>query len=242
MRGILWIQQAPARRRRKTLRLLIFLSAAAICGGLAWVNRSELAAHLQWVRGAADSWLVRHRNALGLSESASPAKGIAANNQIAVVPAAAPAVAAPATAPAISVAAATATIPAAPHAQSAWFLVRGRVYDLISLKPVIGAQVNFISHSSGETIKSHTDAAGRYSLRLPRNIAGGYDVEIRHKDYRHDYLEENEPPYRVQSLGRRQEAASLLLESAVLHVPFLPSESEDEAQYDLILLPRGQRP
>ena len=124
-----------------------------------------------------------------------------------------------------------------PPPKPAACLVRGTVYDLLTLKPVPGAQVIFTARSSGRSVHARTDSAGRYTLNLARSSEGGFEAAIIRKDYPDKYLEENDPPYRTMGLKRRQEAADLFLESAVLHVPFLGCEEEDRPRYDLVLVP-----
>ena len=85
---------------------------------------------------------------------------------------------------------------------------------------------------------ARTDSTGHYSLKLPRLSTGGYDVDVRHPRYQSNYLDENDPPYRQMELERRQEAGNLFLQSAVLHVPFLPPPDEDHPLLDLVLMPR----
>ena len=228
MRGIIWVKQAPARRRRARQRAVAACAAAAVAAWGAWHFRADLPAlgrRAQAAGASGLSWLKENRDLLGLSSLGKPAAARPAGPTAASAPAGdAPAPAAPPAREAPAAQAAPAADNAPPKTDD--WPVRGRVYDLYSLKPVAKAQIVFTAQASGESVRAHTDSEGRYALRLPRLAEGGYDISVRHRGYQDDYLEENEPPYRTQDLERRQEAAALLMQSAVLHVPFRPPEKE----------------
>ena len=133
------------------------------------------------------------------------------------------------------VAAATAAVQAA---RPEHWALRGHVYDLTSLKPVAKAELAFASRATGEVLRARSDGAGNFSLRLPRIAEGGYDITVRHPRYLDIWMEENDPPYRTMSLERRQRAGGIMLQSEVLHVPYLPLPEEDRPKIDVVLLPR----
>jgi len=237
IQSIIAIQQAPTRRRRTAARAAVLGVILAAAGFFGWRARADLLDRALRAKASIPAWMGKSHDVLGLSGSdapqpAPPAAGLQSLAQPGPDHAAAPdAGRLPPPAPA------AAETPAAAPARSDWS-VRGLVYDLFTLKPVAGARVTFTSRESGQVIVTRSDAAGRYSLLLPRVSAGGYDITVRHGRYQQTYLEENEPPYRSMSDERRQEAASQLLQSAVLHVPFLPAPEEETVEHDLVLLPR----
>lgn len=127
--------------------------------------------------------------------------------------------------------------PNRPQLDADTWLVRGEVYDLLSLKPVSGARITFTSRADGKSRAARSDAKGRYRLKLPKLKEGGYDAAVSHPAYRPIFLEEMAPPYSSQKASRREDAANTAVTSQILHVPFLPEHADDEAEYGLILLP-----
>lgn len=125
--------------------------------------------------------------------------------------------------------------PAAEEAEH--WLVKGQVYDLLSLKPVRSARLVFTKKSTGQAFTVKAGADGRYSVQLPPGGEGGYELEASHPLYRPSYLEETEPPYKRQSEARRVEAARLIINSEVLHVPLQMPEGASELVYDVVLSP-----
>lgn len=115
--------------------------------------------------------------------------------------------------------------------------ISGRVYDLITLKPVAGASVSFTEPETGKRREVKTGKDGRYSVALPSLKEGGYAPELSHPAYRPGFLEEGEVPYREQGESRRIEAAQLLRENVIMHVPLSPPEGESALTYDAVLTP-----
>lgn len=228
MQSIIAVQQAPARRRRAVLRGLLGLAIAAAAGAWAWQHRSALLAEAK-ANGRFWEHLAASLAAALPGQGQTPADGGAPA-------AAAPQAAMPA--PATPAAPALSTGTAAQPLQPNFWKVCGQAYDLFSLRPVAKARVTFASSSSPERYRVLTDKAGRYCLRLALLSEGGYAVEVRHRDYLENYLDESDPPYRQQALSRRREAAELMREAEVLHVPVLPPENEFKFEHDLVLLPR----
>lgn len=228
-------QQARPALAPSTRRILqwALLAVLVIEGALLfWRQRRDLAVSCRSGMSFAVEWLGLDA-VLQSQPQAQPAATPAAAEPLSLVSAA------PAAAPLPAVAASTG--PAAPAAKPPrpdYWLIRGLVYDLYSLKPVSGAQVSFVSHSTGEKLLASTDRTGHYSLKASRLSSGGYDVTIRHPRYHDNYLDENDPPYRQLGLERRKDAGTLFLQSDVLHVPFLPPFDEDRPWLDLVLMPR----
>lgn len=121
--------------------------------------------------------------------------------------------------------------------ESAFWTLRGAVYDLMDLRRVQGARIIFRNKISGKEFPVKSDSNGIYRAMLPRLRDGGYEISVRRQDYRPDFLEEMQPPYKSQSRARREEAASLMRTTRMLHVPLLPDASKRELRYDLILCP-----
>ena len=86
---------------------------------------------------------------------------------------------------------------------SSQWAVYGRVYDLITLKPVAGAEINFRGNGAGMG-SAQTDADGRYVVTLPRLSQGGYELHASHPAYAPSALYEGDIPYAHLSLQERR--------------------------------------
>lgn len=128
-------------------------------------------------------------------------------------------------------------VPEPAEAATDQWSVRGQAYDLLSLKPVKGVKLVFTNAATGKSYAAKTGADGRYAVKLPPGGEGGYGLEASHPAYRPSFLEETEPPYKRQSESRRVEAARLIINSEVLHVPLQMPEGASETVYDLVLSP-----
>jgi hypothetical protein len=232
MRGIIELKQGPARRRRALLRTVVALGLAAGAVLTAWNQRARLAPHYRAFKSFATTWLGLDQYPFKTPpEPSAPQPAPPASEAPSLVSAPPPSAALPAE---TALSSAAAGQPARPD----YWALRGHIYDLYSLKPVAQAALTFTSRATGERLLSRTDGAGDFSLRLPRIAEGGYDIAVRHPRYLDNFLEENSPPYKTMSLDRRQRAGALLLQTEVLHVPYLPAPDEERPQIDLVLLPR----
>jgi hypothetical protein len=232
MRGIIELKQGPVRRRRALLRAIAALGLAVGAVLAVWDQRARLAPHVRAFKSFAVTWLGLDQYPFKTApEPAAPQSAPPAAEAPSLVAAPPPSAALPAEA---DISTAAAGQPARPD----YWALRGHIYDLYSLKPVAQAALTFTSRATGEVLSSRTNAAGDFSLRLPRIAEGGYDITVRHPRYLDNFLEENSPPYKTMSPDRRQRAGSLLLQTEVLHVPYLPLPDEDRPQLELVLLPR----
>lgn len=123
----------------------------------------------------------------------------------------------------------------APREDPGW-RVTGVVYDLFSTKAVAGAALSFQDRSTGKVHKIKTDKDGKYKLSLEPSQSG-YTLAVSRSGYRPNYLEDSEPPLRYRSEAAREQAAYEAAQSAILHVPIMPSE-EGALRYDVVLIPR----
>lgn len=125
--------------------------------------------------------------------------------------------------------------PAPPEENPGW-RVTGVVYDLFSTKAVAGAALAFQDRSTGKVYKIKSGKDGRYKLTLEPS-QGGYSLSVSHARYRPNYLEDSEPPLRYRSEAAREQAAYESAQSAILHVPIMPTD-EGALRYDVVLIPR----
>ena len=85
----------------------------------------------------------------------------------------------------------------------------GRVYDMITLRPVFGAKLRF--SAEGEyPVEVETNEKGRYRAVLPEQQAG-YTLAIGAPDFEGTrYFDEIDPPYRTLELAERQQLQQMV--------------------------------
>jgi hypothetical protein len=132
-------------------------------------------------------------------------------------------------------------VPSPKKGEAKDWLVRGAVFDLLTLAPLGGVAVSFIETGSGESVRTKSDAGGRFELRLPKDDGAAYKVALTKKGYRDDFLEDSDPSFRVRDLASRRSAAREMDESAVLHVPVSPPVEDDEVELSYALIPVPRR-
>lgn len=95
--------------------------------------------------------------------------------------------------------------PAAPAAPAAvdWRF-EGKVSDILSMKPVRGAVLLFMTQAEDETFEARSDAKGRFEVKLAAR-KDGYKLVIDHPEYIAEYFDETEPPYRSWTQARRRQ-------------------------------------
>lgn len=125
--------------------------------------------------------------------------------------------------------------PAKRPAPSRLWRVRGRVYDLMTLKPVAGTRLAFRAVEGGKTYRTASGKDGAFALQVPKLDSGGYAVSVSHPVYGKVFLEEASPPFHEQSPARRRDAREMLRSLRVLHVPLLPPRSQDDVEYNVVL-------
>ena len=149
------------------------------------------------------------------SETAPPPQGAQSTPASPVAPGAAP----QPTMPAAGTRVPGAGPPAVPEAEpkkvpppqkkkrAAIWIFEGTVYDLITLKPVAGASLMFVSGNRDYPIE--TNSRGVYRVRLPAMRRGGYRLIVDHEEYLSDYFDEVRPPYYKRSLAYRSKLRAL---------------------------------
>lgn len=93
-------------------------------------------------------------------------------------------------------------VPAAPVVAEWRF--EGKVSDILSMKPVKGAVLLFMTQAEDETFEARSDDKGRFEVKLAAR-KDGYKLVIDHAEYIADYFDETEPPYRTWTQARRRQ-------------------------------------
>lgn len=120
-----------------------------------------------------------------------------------------------------------------------FWAVSGKVYDLISLKPIAGARITFMDVATRRVFSAESQATGNYSVDLPKTAASGYAVTVKHRKYGTVYTEEGYTPYYSQSLERRREARDMLRSMKIMHVPILPPREEANFDHNIVMARLG---
>lgn len=132
--------------------------------------------------------------------------------------------------PAVAPQEAPPAVPAPAPAPAEWRL-EGKVSDMLSMKPVKGAVLLFMTPEEDETYEARSDGTGRWQLTLPAR-KDGYKLVIDHSDYIADYFDETDPPYRTWTQARRRQ----LRAAKPAHRPWTAVGAEP-ARRDVLLFP-----
>jgi hypothetical protein len=84
------------------------------------------------------------------------------------------------------------------------WLFQGRIYDMISLKPVAGAELMLMDKTEQEIYTAQSDAKGGFEFDVP-SVEGGYRLVVDHPYYLADYFDEKSPPYHKTPLSQRRQ-------------------------------------
>lgn len=127
--------------------------------------------------------------------------------------------------------------PAAPAAPvAAEWAFEGKVTDLLSMKPVKGAVLLFMTQAEDETFEAKSDEKGRFTVKLPaRKGNDGYKLVIDHPEYIAEYFDETDPPYRTWTQARRRQ-----LRAAKPSHKAWTAASADAVRRDVLLFPEFQ--
>lgn len=97
----------------------------------------------------------------------------------------------------------------AERAPREWRL-RGRVYDLVTLKPVAGAMIVLLDNETNARAETMTNAEGRYRTVLPPLRERGYVVAIKKNGYAQSYAGPESAGVKDLDAGSRKELARQL--------------------------------
>jgi hypothetical protein len=91
--------------------------------------------------------------------------------------------------------------------------LRGRVYDLVTLKPVAGALIILTDNETNARAETMTNAEGRYRTVLPPLRERGYAVGIKKNGYAQSYAGPESAGVKDLDAGSRKELARQLSRS-----------------------------
>lgn len=116
------------------------------------------------------------------------------------------------------------------------WVFEGKLYDMLTLRPVFGAQLKL--EAEGEKpVVAETDERGRYRLEPPALAGGSYSLAIIHQDYDgKKYFDEISPPYRDLDQAERR----MLRRVVPRHKPWA-GKVGGKVKRDLVIFPASQR-
>lgn len=111
-------------------------------------------------------------------------------------------------------------------------LVRGFIYDLVTARPLPGAQFHFRDRLSGNRIAVASDMRGYYETQLSLENSGLTPVSDT-PGYRREPLEDDEPPWHSRSAAKRKAAAAKPPTDILLTF----TSRQEEAVFNIVLIP-----
>lgn len=133
--------------------------------------------------------------------------------------------------------------PAPPLPDPSFFRVYGVVYDLATLRPIVGAHLVF--RTAHFTVAAGvTDAAGHYRVDLSKgNNSGDVTISILEgvPGYRNGLFEDKDPPLRERPKEARLMIMSETTDSDLEPVPLRYKQSDEVIPLDLVLVPLAKK-
>lgn len=118
--------------------------------------------------------------------------------------------------------------------------VKGRVYDLKTLKPLKHVTVRFFHAQTGARWEALTNEDGRYKMVFFGGERFGLTATIEAPGYRKGLLEDSDPPYHERSAQSRADFMSEVSDSDLEPVPLRHRASEQIVQFDLVVVPKAK--
>ncbi|MDE2141934.1 MAG: carboxypeptidase regulatory-like domain-containing protein [Elusimicrobia bacterium] len=116
--------------------------------------------------------------------------------------------------------------------------LRGRVYDLTTLKPLSGCQLTFVDVETNRNIHTRTDAEGRYRALVPSLPDRGYALKAEKSGYSLNYLDPSTEGVRAMGAAARKELAKGLADTLTATPASLQAEGAAPLITDVYLAPR----
>jgi len=109
------------------------------------------------------------------------------------------------------------------------------VFDLATLKPVVGAKVTF-SREEGEPATAETGDKGIYEVILTKS--DGWKVSTEAAQHRPGQVVDLDPSYRMRDADERHAALKALNDEDLLPAPVDFKRKDSEVRLDLFLVPQ----
>ena len=128
--------------------------------------------------------------------------------------------------------------PPSPKAAPREWKLRGRVYDLATLKPLAGVSMEFVDESSNTRRRTRTDASGAYRTIVPALDGRGYTVKAEKAGYSPNYLDPATPGVRELTPADRRALSKDLAATLSATPATVAAESAEPLVTDFYLAPR----
>ena len=116
--------------------------------------------------------------------------------------------------------------------------LRGVVYDLTTLQPLAGAELDFKDEDTNKLVKTRTDSLGRYRTIVPPLGERGYSVAVSKSGYAPNYLDPSIAGAKRLSASRRLEMARSLAATLTAAPATIAAPNEAPFVTDFYLAPR----
>ena len=116
--------------------------------------------------------------------------------------------------------------------------LRGTIYDLTTLKPLSGVELTFADEERNLSIKTRSDAAGRYRVLVPPLSGRGYSVAAAKHGYASNYLDPGTEGVREKDATERESIARDLASTLSAAPSTIQSVSAKPLVTDFYLAPR----
>ncbi len=244
VRGYTKIREDKDRRRKRPWKILAALALLGGAGKLGLTYGDQIKAAAGKASAAASRWADGMRDPKNYSRTPHTAESAATP----VAPPVAPEDAqrtrlfdspTPAAAPAALSNPADLTPTPSPEAPRALakneWRVTGSVFDLATLKPVVGAKVTF-SLEAAEPDSVETDEKGVYEIVLTKG--DGWKVLTESDQHRPGQVVDLDPSYRTRDADERHATLKALNDDDLLPAPVNFKRKDSEVRLDLVVLPK----
>ncbi len=113
----------------------------------------------------------------------------------------------------------------------------GRVFDVITLKPVPNAQLSFNATTGGMGAYTMSDAEGRFMVVLRRLQQGSYEIRVSNDGYAAPVLYESDIPYATLPIGERRDIVLSAQDGDISLPPLTDVAGEASVRRDVFLAP-----
>jgi hypothetical protein len=115
---------------------------------------------------------------------------------------------------------------------------RGTVYDLTTLKPLAGVQLNFTDPDTNANIRTRSNSQGVYRVIVPSLPDRGYSLTAAKNGYSPNYLDPGTPGVRQMAASERREMAKGLSDTLTASPASIQGIGAAPLITDLFLAPR----
>lgn len=125
-----------------------------------------------------------------------------------------------------------------PEAPVREWRLRGKVFDLLTLRPVASARIELVDSETNSRVQTRTDSTGRYRVVVRPLPGRGYAVSISKSGYAPNYLDPATGGVADMDAARRKELAADLASTLTATPALLSAPDANPLVTDFYLAPR----